>query len=85
MSDRSVESVIHGYISEELGDDDVAVEIDTRLFDTGLVDSMNLVRLLAFLEDKFGIEIPVAMVNDQNFATVASIAALVDSIAAQNP
>lgn len=85
MSNSSVENVIHGYISEELDDDDVAVELDTRLFETGLVDSMNLVRLLAFLEGKFEIKIPVAMVNDKNFATVTSIASLVDSLATQSP
>ena len=80
MSTNTVQKIILGFINDELNDDEVALEVDTRLFDMGFVDSMNLVRLLAFLEKDFDLKIPVAMVNDQNFATVSSIAELIDSI-----
>jgi acyl carrier protein len=79
------EDIIRNFIVDELDDDDTPISIETHLFETGLVDSMNLVRLLAFLEEKFAVQIPVSTVNDQNFATIAAIGGLVDSIRNHGP
>ena len=79
------EDIIRHFIVDELDDDDTPISIETHLFETGLVDSMNLVRLLAFLEEKFAVQIPVSTVNDQNFATIAAIGGLVDSIRNHGP
>ena len=79
------EDIIRHFIVDELDDDDTPISMKTHLFETGLVDSMNLVRLLAFLEEKFAVQIPVSTVNDQNFATIAAIGGLVDSIRNHGP
>jgi len=79
------EDIIRHFIVDELDDDDTPISVETHLFETGLVDSMNLVRLLAFLEEKFAVQIPVSTVNDQNFATIAAIGGLVDSIRNHGP
>ena len=79
------EDIIRHFIVDELDDDDTPLSAETHLFETGLVDSMNLVRLLAFLEEKFAVQIPVSTVNDQNFATITAIGGLVDSIRNHGP
>jgi acyl carrier protein len=55
---------------------DARVEDDTPLLD-GVLDSMSLMRLVAFLEEDFGVEIDDAAITAENFRTVEDIARLV--------
>lgn len=80
MSDQEIVAAIHRLVVDELLEEEVEIDETTPLFAEGLVDSMNLVRLLALLEETFDIKIPVSMVNDQNLADIASIARLVSQI-----
>jgi acyl carrier protein len=79
LDDRSVRAAVADYIRENflyarpeypLGDDD-------RLLDEGIVDSMGAVELVAFLEDRFGIDIPDDEITEDNFGTIAAIAGFV--------
>jgi acyl carrier protein len=49
---------------------------DTDLLKTGLLDSLTLMRLLAHLEERFEIRIPVEELEIDDFRSVASIARL---------
>ncbi len=71
---------IRQYLVDELIEDDVEISTDTRLFEEGLVDSMNLVKLLSFLENRFEVNIPVSMVNDENLASIDSMVGLVNRV-----
>jgi acyl carrier protein len=51
----------------------------SSLVDTGILDSVGVFTLVAFLEQHFGIEIPDADLEWKNFETVAAIARLVES------
>ena len=73
MQTDEISAAIMDFVTDELVDDDTGIDADTRLFEQGLVDSMNLVRLLGFLESSFEVRIPVSMVNDKHFATISSI------------
>ncbi len=52
-------------------------DADTDLLDTGLLDSMTLVELLAELEKEFGIPIDIAELELDDLRTVARIGAFV--------
>ena len=71
---------IQQYLVDELIEEDVDISTDTRLFEEGLVDSMNLVKLLAFLEHQFELRIPVSMVNDENLATIDNMVGLINRV-----
>ncbi len=75
---------IRKFINEEvlMGADDVVVDDDTPLLGDTL-DSMALMRLVAFLEEEFDIEIDEMDVTADNFRTVEDMARLVRQNAAQ--
>ena len=76
MSD--IEASILKFIDEmQAGGDTVAVGSDTRLLETGLLDSLGLVKLIQFVEQHFGISIPDADVTPDTFASPAQLAAYV--------
>jgi acyl carrier protein len=51
--------------------------VDTDLVETGLLDSLTLVELLAQLEETFGVSISTDDLEFENFRSIASIAAFV--------
>ena len=52
---------------------------DTDLLESGILDSMALVELLAALEQEFGIRVNVVDLDFEHFRSMASIAALVSA------
>jgi acyl carrier protein len=57
---------------------DVEIDPDTYLFDEGMVDSLGILRLLAFLEIEIGRPIDDREVVMENFRTVRTIARAFD-------
>jgi acyl carrier protein len=77
------EQPIMDYITEvvaETGGQPVTRE--TSLLDSGVLDSINLVRLVQFLEERFGIQIPEGDLGPELFETPASVTAYVQRRAA---
>ncbi|MDJ0951644.1 MAG: acyl carrier protein [Alphaproteobacteria bacterium] len=60
-------------------------EIDSgeNLLLSGLVDSLGVMRLVAFIEVKFGLKVPAADIKLVNFATLDAIVAYVGARAEQ--
>jgi acyl carrier protein len=56
--------------------------VDTDLVETGLLDSLALVELLAQLEEAFGVSISIDDLELDNFRSIASIAGFVTRRAA---
>jgi acyl carrier protein len=52
----------------------VAVDAETYLFDDGLVDSLGILRLIAFLELQLGRSIPDSEVVMEHFRSVGAMA-----------
>ncbi|MGH2740447.1 MAG: phosphopantetheine-binding protein [Actinomycetota bacterium] len=65
-------------------DHEMPISDDTPLL-RGLVDSVNLFRLVAFLEEEFDIEIDELEITAENFGTIADIARLVDRTRRDTP
>ena len=74
---------IRDFISEEIMFEDNATELsdDTQLL-SGIMDSLGLLQLVAFLEEEFDVEIDDSDMTADHFRTIADIEALVRSKAA---
>jgi acyl carrier protein len=74
-----VETIINEYISRELVQDPALLPLanETSLLESGIIDSLSLLRLVVFLEERFGITMGDADLLPENFATVDSICAYV--------
>jgi acyl carrier protein len=72
-----VESLINDYISREFVQDPALLPLanDTSLLETGILDSLSLLRMVVFLEERFGITLGEGDLLPQNFAGVNTICA----------
>jgi len=52
---------------------------DTPLFETGIVDSMGFIKLLAFLEKNCGVALDMSEITMENFRTINEIYAKIGS------
>ncbi len=58
---------------------DIEVEgLDDDVFESGLLDSLGLVSLVAEIEERFGMRIPFETLDIDEFRTVRSLARLVE-------
>lgn len=60
------------------GEQDVGPE--DSLIDHGIIDSIGLMQLMAFLEERTGMRIPDHYVTPDNFQSVAAMEALLDEL-----
>jgi acyl carrier protein/D-alanine--poly(phosphoribitol) ligase subunit 2 len=77
-----LQKAILDYVKKEYldADSDTAVEVDTPLISSGIVDSFSMVSLKTFLEKKYKIQIPDAQATPEAFDSVQKIAVLVTTI-----
>lgn len=72
--DQPIIDYISGVVAETGG---APVTADTQLLEAGILDSINLVRLVQFLEERFGISIPDADMGAELFESPATVSAYV--------
>jgi acyl carrier protein len=74
-----VESVVNDYISRELVQDRALLPLanDTSLPETGILGSLSPLRVVVFLEERFGITMGDADLLPQNFVSVDAICAYI--------
>ena len=72
-----METVINDYISREFVRDPALLPLadDASLLDSGILDSLSLLRLVVFLEERFGITMGDADLLPENFDSVNTICA----------
>jgi acyl carrier protein len=72
-----VEAVINDYISRELVQDQALLPLDneTSLLKTGVLDSLSLLRLVVFVQDKFGVVVDDTELVPEHFDSVDAICA----------
>jgi 2-hydroxymuconate-semialdehyde hydrolase len=62
------------YIKKEFVDDpDAEIDENTPLISSGLIDSLSIVSLVAFIDKKYGVKIPDEKGTVENFETVTKI------------
>ncbi len=81
MNDAEIESIVKTYVLKEFlpGEDPAALTDSVELISTGILDSIAVLRLVTFLEEKFGIRIEAYETGMENLNTVADITRLVKS------
>jgi len=74
------EAIITKFISEELssGGGQVSLEPDGSLISTGILDSLALLKLLLFIEERFGLKVKDGEVTPRNFETINRITAFIE-------
>ena len=79
-----MEAVINDYISRELVQDQALLPLEnaTSLLDTGVLDSLSLLKLVVFVQDRFGIVVDDVDLVPEHFASVDAICAYLRSRAA---
>ena len=72
-----MESIVNDYISREIVQDPALLPLsnETSLLEEGILDSLSLLRLVVFLEERFGITMGDADLLPENFASVNAICA----------
>jgi len=59
------------------GEDPEQLQIDDDLLDSGILDSMGIMQLVAHLEKEYGISIPTEEIEPEQFTSVATLASFV--------
>ena len=80
-SDNDIKSATKAFILEEFlpGEDPAALDDSTKLISTGILDSIATVRMVAFLEESYGIELEAHEMSADRLDTLPEIAELVRS------
>ena len=80
-----MEAVINDYISRELVQDPALLPLAnaTSLLETGILDSLSLLRLVVFVQERFGIVVDEVDLVPENFASVDAICAYLRSRAGE--
>lgn len=58
----------------------VEFEVQTRLFDDGILDSLDVVSLVSEIDDAFDVEISVVDLRPENFNSVEAMMALIERL-----
>jgi methoxymalonate biosynthesis acyl carrier protein len=77
-----LEDMLKSFIEETLVREGGAGEVafDEPLFDRGVLDSMGMLNLISFLEERTGVRVPDDDVLLENFATINAIVSTVDRL-----
>ena len=71
------------YIKKEFVEDpDEEIDENTPLMSSGLIDSLSIVSLVAFVDKKFGVNIPDEKGTVENFETVNQIIEIISQLKA---
>ena len=70
-----MQKIISEYIETELlsGQGEIQLAADEDILTTGLIDSLGIMKLIAFLEEKFEVSIPPEDMTIENFLTIETI------------
>ena len=73
-----MEAIINDYISKELVQDPALLPLsnDTSLLETGVLDSLSLLKLVLFVQERFGIAVDDVDLVPEHFDSVDAICRL---------
>jgi acyl carrier protein len=76
----NIEETVERFVIDELlvGDSQMKLDPDQSLVSSGVIDSLAILRLISFLEEKFGIVVEDDEVVPENFETINIIRAFIE-------
>jgi len=77
----NIEETVERFVIDELivGDSQMKLDPDQSLVSSGVIDSLAILRLISFLEEKFGVVVEDDEVVPENFETINVIKAFVEA------
>jgi acyl carrier protein len=77
---EDIKQTVKQFILQEFlpGEDPANLTDSVQLIRDGIIDSLTTLKLVAFLEERFGIELQAHDANPENLTTLPDIAALVE-------
>jgi acyl carrier protein len=77
-----VQDRVEGFVRSKfsVSEDDPHFDRTIDLFESGYVDSVGVVELLAFLNEEFGVEVPENLLLSEDFTNVNGIARIVEQL-----
>jgi len=77
---------LHGFVAEQfLGGDAAELTPETPLLEWGIIDSLGIAQLVAFISERLGVNIPAAELTPGNLASLRALADLVIRLAGTAP
>lgn len=73
----AIDEILKRFISEDKGIKIDDLSNDTSLIESGMIDSVNMVQILSFIEEKFGIKVEDNELVPENFETINSMRDLI--------
>lgn len=73
-----MEEKVLNILIEVTGNDDIADEKDTDLFETGLLDSLGIIEVLLKIEEIFGLKLQPTDLEKKDMATVNNLVNFLD-------
>ena len=70
---KQIQTLITGFILEELLEDFESIDPDENLLADGMIDSLGMVRLVGFIEDELGVSVPPEDFVVEHFQTLSTI------------
>jgi len=78
MKQYEIVEELKGYISREVLDGkDIGLEESTPLLEWGIINSMEIARIVSFIEDRFHVAIPDDKILPEHFINLSAIAKMV--------
>lgn len=76
---NSIENQIRNYIAQNIlfSSDGFPYPDEASFLENGIVDSMNVLEIVMFVEEKFGIKVEDAEIIPENFDSVAQLASYI--------
>jgi acyl carrier protein len=81
VQQNEIRTIIRDHIAEQFlpGEDPNDLNDDVRLITDGILDSLASLRLVSFLEERFGVQVEAHEVDVDHLDSLSSIAAMVAS------
>ena len=84
MGSSEILQQLKGYISNEILDGkDIGLEASTPLLEWGIINSLEMARFVAFLQNRFSVEVPAEKIVVEHFRDLKSVAALVVELSSE--
>lgn len=77
----NIQETVKSFISENIlfSDNGFPYDLNDSFLEKGIVDSMNVMEIVAFVEDTFGVTIKDSDIVPMNFDSIANITKFVES------
>jgi acyl carrier protein len=76
----NIVNTLSTYVVERHLDGRAEVDADTPLLEWGILDSFSIAELLLFIEQNFGVAVPLCSVSPQHFGTLRALAGLLEGL-----